>query len=252
MLQWPPPFTIKQSARAKHLQLQISERKGLEVIVPRRYRHTDIEALLNSKRTWIEKHAAIIHDANVPVEIALPKEISLRGLEEVWQVRYEPCVLRGRGKPVKLLLRPQQQISIYGYVDNKDACQKLLLQWLASMAERYLIPWLDRLSEQTELGYKDVIIRGQRTRWGSCSSEKVINLNYKLLFLPPEHVVNTLLHELCHTVYMNHSAQFWQLLARFDANWQYFRNNRKDLSTYVPAWVEADEITAEHLPQAII
>ncbi len=55
-------------------------------------------------------------------------------------------------------------------------------------------------------------INKSRTRWGSCSSKKVINLSYYCLFLP-EHLIDfVILHELSHTIKMNHGEGFWKLL----------------------------------------
>jgi predicted metal-dependent hydrolase len=57
---------------------------------------------------------------------------------------------------------------------------------------------------------KRVAIRNQRTRWGSCSREKSINLSYYLMLLPPHLVDYVILHELCHTKEMNHGDKFWK------------------------------------------
>ncbi len=59
-----------------------------------------------------------------------------------------------------------------------------------------------------------VAIRDQRSRWGSCSSKGNLNFNYRILFLP-EHLLDlVIVHELCHLREMNHSADFWALVAQ--------------------------------------
>lgn len=58
----------------------------------------------------------------------------------------------------------------------------------------------------------DIKINKSRTRWGSCTSKKSINLSYYCMLLP-EHLIDfIILHELCHTVEMNHGERFWSLL----------------------------------------
>ncbi|HEV2769530.1 MAG TPA: YgjP-like metallopeptidase domain-containing protein, partial [Solirubrobacteraceae bacterium] len=55
-------------------------------------------------------------------------------------------------------------------------------------------------------------IRGQRTRWGSCSSSGAVSLNWRLLLGPPEVLEYVVWHEACHLVVADHSRGFWTLL----------------------------------------
>lgn len=61
--------------------------------------------------------------------------------------------------------------------------------------------------------YKTLSIKDLTSRWGSCSSKKNLNFNYKLIFLPPELRDYVIVHELCHLKEMNHSSSFWRLVA---------------------------------------
>jgi len=81
-------------------------------------------------------------------------------------------------------------------------------------AKQYLPAEIQRLAQQHNFQYRQIKIRKSKTRWGSCSSKGNINLSLYLMLLPPHLIEYVLLHELCHTVVMNHSADFWSLLDR--------------------------------------
>ncbi|MDR3137468.1 MAG: M48 family metallopeptidase [Tannerellaceae bacterium] len=90
--------------------------------------------------------------------------------------------------------------------------QTILVNVLRSEAKRLLPERLAGLAERYGFVYKGVKVNSARTRWGSCSGKKMINLSCFLLLLP-EHLIDyVLLHELCHTREMNHGTDFWKLL----------------------------------------
>jgi predicted metal-dependent hydrolase len=83
---------------------------------------------------------------------------------------------------------------------------------LRRQAQMYLPEELKRLAQEHRFSYQSLKIRKSKTRWGSCSSKKTINLSFYLMLLPQHLIEYVLLHELCHTVQMNHSPAFWALL----------------------------------------
>lgn len=83
---------------------------------------------------------------------------------------------------------------------------------LRQAAHSFLPQKLNELALNHGFQYNSLRIRKSRTRWGSCSSKKNINLSLYLMLLPVELIEYVILHELCHTVHMNHSQAFWILL----------------------------------------
>ena len=88
------------------------------------------------------------------------------------------------------------------YAEHKEAARELCQTRLEYFNQFY------------ELTYNRVAIRNTRSRWGSCSSKKNLNFNYKIVFLPPELQDYLIVHELCHLREMNHAQQFWDLVAQ--------------------------------------
>lgn len=79
-------------------------------------------------------------------------------------------------------------------------------------AQRFLVPKTIEYAEHFNLEISDVKISKSKGRWGSCSSKKSINLSYYLMMLPMPLINYVILHELAHTIEMNHSERFWNLL----------------------------------------
>jgi hypothetical protein len=59
-----------------------------------------------------------------------------------------------------------------------------------------------------------IAIKNTSTRWGSCSSKKNLNYNYKIIYLKPALADYLIVHELCHLKEFNHSKRFWALVCK--------------------------------------
>lgn len=229
---WPPPYTIKEHPRARHVKLKTSVKHGLEIVVPKRFNKKHLPTILNENKTWIEKQFKKIADKQFLIGTqTLPEFIDFHAIGQRWAVHYLPCL----GK-LRITFGKENEVIVRGDTQNHPACHIALTHWAKKMAREHLIEQLRSVSEKTQLSYSRATIRGQQSRWGSCSADKVINLNYKLLFLPPHLAEHILIHELCHTVHLNHSTRFWKLLSRFDPDWKAHNRLIKSADHFVPAW----------------
>lgn len=99
---------------------------------------------------------------------------------------------------------------------TRENVQQLLrgaiLRALKKKAQAYLPPLLHELAEHYGFTYKKVKITGSKSRWGSCSAARSINLSCYLMLLPPHLMDYVILHELTHTREMNHGPKFWEIL----------------------------------------
>lgn len=105
---------------------------------------------------------------------------------------------------------------------TEDTVQQKIRTYIENIirkeAKRILPLKLDMLSKQFGFKYTDIKINKSRTRWGSCSARKSINLSIFCMFLPEPLLDFIILHELCHTVEMNHGDRFWALLDKVTNN----------------------------------
>ena len=114
-----------------------------------------------------------------------------------------------------------------------DLVSKALNHWCRKKSKRIFNQMLQELAEIHGFHYQRLSIRTQKTRWGSCSNKKNINLNSKLLFMPENIVKYVMIHELCHTVEMNHSSRFWSLVDDCDPHYKYHKQQLKTLAETV-------------------
>lgn len=139
--------------------------------------------------------------------------------------------------PVSGNIGKQMTVCLMSSPVERSAVATELAVVIKALARQYLPVRLAMLAEQHGISYQRVQIRGQRTRWGSCSSTGTISLNYKLLFLSPTLVDYVLLHELAHTRHLNHSPAFWRYLQSMQANARQQDDQLKHAGQDVPPWL---------------
>ncbi|AKB12027.1 MAG: M48 family metallopeptidase [Methanosarcina thermophila] len=77
-------------------------------------------------------------------------------------------------------------------------------------------------------------VKHQKRRWGSCSADNVLRINFQLIMAPPDQLEYVVVHELCHVKEKNHSLRFWKLVRELMPDYQVHRDNlKKDGWKYV-------------------
>jgi len=230
-------YTIRRSTRARHVWLRVSPVGELVVVLPVGYDSRRVPALLKEKRKWIERTTSRVRaasaDSNVLEHKPVPDSVRFEATNEKWVIHRRPT----SSSLTTVRERDEGVLEIVGNTADADACRRALRRWLVRSARTRLVPWLVALG--TELGFRvgRVSIRSQRTRWASCSRKRDISLNTRLLFVNTELARHVLLHELCHTRHLNHSAKFWSLLSRHDSDFARHRRELKEAWGRTPLWL---------------
>jgi predicted metal-dependent hydrolase len=101
---------------------------------------------------------------------------------------------------------------------NQNFIRNILAETYRREAKEYLPGRVELLAKSHGLSYKQVFVKKLKSKWGSCSSHKNINLNLYLMMLPDHLIDYIILHELAHTMEMNHGDKFWKLLNQLTQN----------------------------------
>jgi len=233
---WPPHYKIRRSKRAKNVSLRIYSGHGLEVIIPERKRHFDVLAFLNSHREWIEKHASrftFLLPSENSEQDKFPTAIDLQCIKQTLEIIYRPI---DSAQSISHCVE-KNKIIFYGAVSDFSVCAPLVVKWLKKRARVHLGNLIRDISVRYDLPFRKLSIRGQKTVWGSCTAKKDIQLNYKILFLPESLAHYVLIHELCHTVHLNHSLSFWKMVGKYIPDYRTQIKALREADQFLPRWL---------------
>ncbi|MDO5664073.1 MAG: DUF45 domain-containing protein [Bacteroidia bacterium] len=99
--------------------------------------------------------------------------------------------------------------------DSQHVVKEMIRHALRHEAKKILPKKTQEFAQKLNLHVADVKINKSISRWGSCSRKKSINFSLYLLLLPEKYIDYVVLHELAHTIELNHSEKFWKLLDNF-------------------------------------
>lgn len=234
MIDWPPPYQLRHSKRAKRISLRITAMHGLEVIVPIKKKIEVGVTFLNQHRDWVLKQAQKMQWVFQSDENALPTIIELHAIGKTMEIVYRSIAT---AQCVSCDIQ-QNRFIFYGAITDFATCVPFLIHWLKKQAKLFLSDLLKQYADRYALPFKDLSIRAQKTRWGSCNACGDIQLNYKLLFLPIELIHYVLVHELCHTKHLNHSKRFWTMLEKIIPDYRCHVKTLRDADRWIPRYLK--------------
>ncbi len=211
------PIKVTRSAKASHIRLKIGTDGTLRASMPLYTPMLLVKRLIRSSRTELRKMLDEHHQASVftnGMAIGKSHHIVTRPTSE------QTASVARHGQQIIVSLPPGQEI-------ESTAVQALLrpvvIAALRKEAKSYLPRRLAYLARQHGFSYERVRFSHASGRWGSCSSSGTISLNIALMKLPFELIDYVLIHELSHTVHMNHSEKFWALVERCEPHYKQAR-----------------------------
>jgi predicted metal-dependent hydrolase len=208
------PYTIRRSDRARHARILVGG-GGVEVVVPRRFPLREVEPFVEEKRLWIERTLRRMRESESefpPARLEDGGELPYLGERLALQVREEAGRTRAhvarRGGALRVMLAPGGSLAA------------ALEGWYRRQARHEVGARLDAAVARAGTSYAGLQIRGQRTRWASCSSSGAMSFNWRLLLAPAEILDYVVEHEVAHLEVHDHSQRFWKLLASRSPRWR--------------------------------
>ena len=212
-------YTVKRSLRARHVRLEVRRQTGLTVVVPYSYKIGQLPRLLESKERWISSNLARCDNFQ---SLYAEKELG-RGDTVAYLGRDLELVKRENHSEVDSVMLEGDTLVLSHRLFKNGVLELALEQWYRTEAARLINERADKLSSQMGSHYKRIVIRGQKTRWGSCSHKKNLSFNWKLIMAPEPVIDYVVIHELSHLKEMNHSKRFWELVAQYCPRWREYK-----------------------------
>jgi predicted metal-dependent hydrolase len=232
------PYRIRRSERARRARILV-DGDGVEVVVPRRFPLREVEPFVEEKRAWIERTLRRLRETRAELPAArledcgmvpyLGESLTLAVRVEAGRQR-EHAARRGHVLHVALPADPERLPPPHAQLPLLEAEQPLaaaegallgaLERWYRRRARAEVAPRLDAACARAGTSYSRLQIRGQRTRWASCSSTGAMSFNWRLLLAPAEILDYVVEHEVAHLGVHDHSPRFWRLLASRCPDWR--------------------------------
>jgi predicted metal-dependent hydrolase len=197
-------YTLRRSPRARRVRVSVESDGAVHVTLPRRAAAREAEEAVRELAPWIERRRRAL--ARAAAEVArTPGTVPYLGEELVLVEQRGRTRAHRRGDT---LLVPA--------AGRGEALER----WYRRAAKAEIAPRLDAAVARAGTSYTRLTIRGQRTRWASCSAGGAMSFNWRLL-LAPEPVLDYVVeHEVCHLEVMDHSPGFWGLLESRVPDWR--------------------------------
>ncbi len=224
-------WIVRTSRRARRLSVRVYPGGRVEIVAPVSASASVVQRFIGQHRQWIDERVRDFA-ALVSVDTELPTSIELPALDARFVLEY----LEGDAGP-RVQSHAPEQLLVIGSLQNPHAIVKTLRRWLIGLAEQRFAVQLRAIAAEFDFEFARCQIRRQRTRWGSCSLSGTISLNVCLLFLDPAIVRYLMIHELCHTRHMNHSARFWKLVEACEPDYRRLDRALTRSWQQVPWWM---------------
>ena len=217
-------ITIRRSARSTQVRLRVAPDGTLRASLPLYAPTFLVKRLIKSSRSELRN---LLTQAQPTVSYENGMRIG-KSHTLIIQPTTGSFQVNRRGQQIIVSLSASASLQDSGVTRTiRDA----IIAALRIEAKSYLPKRLSFLANKLGHSYKKVRFSHASGRWGSCSSEGTISLNIALMKLPFEQIDYVLIHELAHTVHMNHSPEFWDTVSIGDPQ---YKEHRRALKQEAP------------------
>lgn len=201
---------LKHNPRAKRLILRMDASDGLPILTcPPGVPLAKIEAFLTANKSWLETQRA----KQSPQTLFEPGAVvPFRGMPHT-------LVHIGGGRGTVRMMEDANGASLL-ISGDKAHMERRVTDWLKKQARQDLSHAVERHAAALDVKPAAIRIKDTKSRWGSCSSARVLSFSWRIILAPPPVLDYLAAHEVAHLREMNHSARFWAHVATICPNFE--------------------------------
>ncbi|MFC1909978.1 M48 family metallopeptidase [Chloroflexota bacterium] len=228
-------FGLRCSARATRTRLIIAAGSGLTVVIPKGCDVNKTVEFIKEKEKWILHNLAKL---NADKTARPPQHIQDGDI--VFYLGKKLTVVRKTISHRKGVIRlSDDSLTVNLSMFSEDGVNALLEGLYRRQAAKLMQEKTAQWGKQMDVKPSGITIRGQKTRWGSCSRKGRLNFNWKLMMAPEPVIDYLVIHELAHLKEMNHSKKFWDVVNKHCPEWReqrkWLRQHDRQLSAGLAA-----------------
>jgi len=213
------PRNIYRSKR-KTLALFVDLHGNLIVKAPLRLPEGKIFDFVKLKRDWIlARQHQILQNSYINRNVVTHNSFLFLGQEVM------PMISKNSKQITK-----QDGVMMIPAKFHGEQVLKKVERWFKQQAEVILNERVRYFSNRLNMQPSAVAINNNKTRWGSCSSSRKINLNWRAVMLPPYLFDYIVVHEFCHMLEFNHTKNFWAIVETILPDWRVLRKHLKQMN----------------------
>jgi predicted metal-dependent hydrolase len=216
----PPAYTLRHSARSRHLRITIDPELGLVVTVPppsrRGWAHPEsrIDAFLREREAWIRRHLdrRARDRAALAARGGLADGALVRFRGDLHRLRVAPAA-GGRSTVTRIVSPAGFELRVALAGRDRERIGRVLETWLREAAGIAIDATIADHAGPLGVAPRAVALRDPRSRWGSASREGRLMFSWRLILAPAEALETVVVHELAHLRVFGHGPRFWDLVA---------------------------------------
>lgn len=220
-------YVLKRNAK-KNINITVKDDSTVMVSAPKRVSIAEINKVIEDRREWIEKARKkqsvkkIIH-----TDMNICDGCSIYFLGELMEVNIIPSKTTGIFiEDSKIIFEVKEK-----YIDNQSYINTHFYSALKEKLALILTEYMNMYLKVMNLNINTMKLRTMRSRFGTCMpTKKEILFNTYLIHYPLESIEYVVLHEVSHLIHANHSAKFYNVIAKYMPDWKVRKNKLKEYS----------------------